>query len=132
GRAATRRRGGGRSVVLAARRGASGPPRRHIAEARACYASAHYPAGEVRVLEKEAGLLRDSGSFEEALTRADERIRQSVAMSRIDLRAAARHDRGDLLAALGRWRGARGELEQATAPHRRVGHPREGQPAGGR
>jgi transcriptional regulator with AAA-type ATPase domain/tetratricopeptide (TPR) repeat protein len=99
--------------------------RRHLQEARSWYAGAGSLEGEVRVLEKEIGAVRDGSGFEHALVLAEERIRLAERSTRIDARAAAHNDRGDLLGALGRWREARAELDEAATLYRSVGDPRE-------
>jgi DNA-binding NtrC family response regulator/tetratricopeptide (TPR) repeat protein len=68
----------------------------------------------LRLLEIEAGLLRDRGAFEDALRVQTERLSLATAAGLLEAEAAARSERGDLLSALGRWAPAREELERAV------------------
>ncbi|MBI3931901.1 MAG: sigma-54-dependent Fis family transcriptional regulator [Acidobacteria bacterium] len=99
--------------------------RRHLSAARALYEEAGSAEGLVRVLEKEARVLRDAGRIEAALDVLARRIEAAAASPRLDALASARTDRGDLLGVLGRWREAREELDEASRLFREVGDPRE-------
>jgi len=94
-------------------------------EALRLHESAHDPEGVVRALEIEAGVLRDTGRFEEALRVCDRRVAAAAATTRVDEMGRARADRGDLLAFVGRWDAAAAELDAAIDLFRRLGDERE-------
>jgi len=99
--------------------------RRHLHLARALYAKARSPKGIMRVHETEGGLLRDAGRFREALALHDRRARFAAVGGLENGVAAAKRDRGDLLAYLGRWHEARADLDVAAETFRRLNNPRE-------
>ncbi|PYQ17564.1 MAG: hypothetical protein DMF80_00295 [Acidobacteria bacterium] len=99
--------------------------RRLLGEALDIYEARDCPEGIARVLEKEAGLMRDGGRLSEALRIQERRLAIVSALPRADRVALARADRGSLLAALGRWQEARLELEAAAALFRELADPRE-------
>jgi DNA-binding NtrC family response regulator/tetratricopeptide (TPR) repeat protein len=97
----------------------------HLGEARSLYEAGGSAAGLLRVLEKEAGVLREAGRLEEALLLLERRVAEAAGTERLDVRAGARRDRGDLLGVLGRWREARADLDAAGVLFHEAGDPRE-------
>jgi len=98
--------------------------RRLLGEAMQLYEAQGCAEGVARVLEKEAGVLRDAGRLSEALRVQERRLALVSSRQRVPDIALARADRGSLLAALGRWHEARGELEAAAALFRELADPR--------
>jgi DNA-binding NtrC family response regulator/tetratricopeptide (TPR) repeat protein len=98
--------------------------RRLLEEAMQLYEAHGCAEGVARVLEKEAGVLRDLGRLTEALRVQERRLALVSSMQRGQDVALARADRGSLLAALGRWQEARVELEAAAAFLRELADPR--------
>jgi two-component system NtrC family response regulator len=94
-------------------------------EALGLYEGASDAAGVVWALEIEAGILRDTGRFDEALRVCDRRVEAAAATTRVDEQARARADRGDLLAFLGRWDAAAAELDASVDLFRRLADERE-------
>jgi len=72
--------------------------RRELAAAWRLYGASGCSVGLVRTLEKQGGVLRDEGRFEEALRAQTRRIEIASTTTRLDLMAHAHTDRGDLLA----------------------------------
>ena len=101
-----------------------------LAEAGALYADAGFVDGRVRVLGKQAGVLRDAGRLEDALVVQARRIATAAEGARADTCAIARNDRGGLLAAMGRWAEARQEMDRAAELFRHGANPREHTVAG--
>jgi len=100
--------------------------RRLLGEARRLYEAHECVEGVARVLEKEAGVLRDAGRLSEALRIQERRLSIVTSLPRVQDVALARADRGSLLAALGRWQEARAELEAAAALFRELEDPKLG------
>jgi len=98
--------------------------RRLLGEAMQVYETHGCAEGVARVLEKEAGVLRDAGRLSEALRIQERRLALVSSRQRVPDIALARADRGSLLAALGRWQEARVELEAASALFRELADPR--------
>ncbi len=78
-----------------------------------------------RALEKEAGILRNAGRFEEAVVAQGQRLEIASATTRLDLMAEARMDRGDLFQLLGRWAEARRDFDGAVRLFHELGDARE-------
>jgi DNA-binding NtrC family response regulator/tetratricopeptide (TPR) repeat protein len=95
-----------------------------LAEALQIYETQPCTEGIVRVLEKEAGVLRDAGRLSDALRLQERRLSLVSSHPPGPALALARSDRGGLLAALGRWQEARAELEAAAAIFRDGADPR--------
>ncbi|MCU0241956.1 MAG: tetratricopeptide repeat protein, partial [Vicinamibacteria bacterium] len=85
---------------------------------------AHVP-GLLRVLEKEGWILRDAGEVAQALEVQTQRVAVASRLTRLDLIACARTERGAVLVALGRWQEAREEYALATQLFKQLGDPRE-------
>jgi len=102
----------------------------HLRHAHAAYADGGPPAALVRVLAKEAGVLRDCGRMDEALVVQDRRLQAASAAGRADLVAEARADRASLFTALGRWAEAEQELDVAGELLGRIGDGRDAATAG--
>ncbi len=98
---------------------------RRLEVARDLFTRHHATAGVVRVLGKQAGVLRDAGRLPEALALQDERLAAAGRLGRPDVIALARSDRAGLLTAMGRWQEAAEELDAAGALFRDLGDPRE-------
>jgi len=95
-----------------------------LGEALKIYEAERCEAGIVRVLEKEAGVLRDAGRLSDALRLQERRLALASSRPSGPAIALARADRGSLLAALGRWQEARVELEAAASLFREMAEPR--------
>jgi transcriptional regulator with AAA-type ATPase domain/tetratricopeptide (TPR) repeat protein len=98
---------------------------RQLESARDLYTRLSSPLGLLRVLAKQAGVLKDAGRFAEALGLQDERLERAEQSGRRDAVALARNDRAGALAALGRWDEAREEYEAAAQLFRDMADPRE-------
>ncbi|HEV8254127.1 MAG TPA: sigma 54-interacting transcriptional regulator, partial [Vicinamibacteria bacterium] len=95
-----------------------------LAEALQIYEAERCDDGIVRVLEKEAGVLRDAGRLSDALRLQERRLALASSRPSGPALALAHADRGSLLAALGRWQEARVELEAAASLFRELADPR--------
>ncbi len=99
--------------------------RQHAGQAWDCYQACASTEGLGRVLEKEAGILRNAGRFEEAVAAQAHRPEIASATTRLDLMAEARMDRGDLFQLLGRWVEARRDFDGAISRFHELGDARE-------
>ncbi len=99
--------------------------REHVHRAWDCYEACASTEGLGRVLEKEAGILRNAGRFEEAVAAQGHRLEIASATTRLDLMAEARMDRGDLFQFLGRWLEARRDFDGAISLFHELGDTRE-------
>jgi len=99
--------------------------RDHARRAWDLYEACGSTEGLGRALEKEAGILRNSGRFEEAVVLQGQRLEIAAATTRLDLMAEARMDRGDLFQLLGRWAEARRDFDGAVRLFHELGDARE-------
>lgn len=99
--------------------------RDHARRAWDFYEACGSTEGLGRCLEKEAGILRNAGRFEEAVVTQGHRLEIASATTRLDLMAEARMDRGDLFQLLGRWSEARRDFDGAVRLFHELGDARE-------
>jgi len=99
--------------------------RAHARRAWDFYVACGSTEGLGRALEKEAGILRNAGRFEEAVVAQGQRLEMASATTRLDLMAEARMDRGDLFQVLGRWAEARRDFDGAVRLFHELGDARE-------
>ena len=99
--------------------------REHARRAWDCLPGLRLGRGAGSRLEKEAGILRNAGRFEEAVAAQAHRLEIASATTRLDLMAEARMDRGDLFQLLGRWVEARRDFDGAIRLFHELGDVRE-------
>ncbi len=87
---------------------------RHLEAAQRIYALGSSTSGLFRVLGMMASVLRDRGLSDAALALQQRRQGLALELGRPDLAAAARAERGMILASLGHWKAARADLDTAS------------------
>jgi transcriptional regulator with AAA-type ATPase domain/tetratricopeptide (TPR) repeat protein len=98
---------------------------RQLDSARDLYTRQRSSTGLLRVLAKQAGVLRDGGRLGDALRLQEERLERAREAGRPDDVALARSDRAGVLAAQGRWDEAREEYDTAAQLFQELDDPRE-------
>jgi transcriptional regulator with AAA-type ATPase domain/tetratricopeptide (TPR) repeat protein len=112
-------------AYVAWREGETTKARAGLDRARQAYCSARYRSGVARVLGTEAGLLRESGRFQQAFVLLERGACLFSCGRRLGELAENVVERGDLLTFLGSWREARHELERGVELFRSLDHPAE-------